>query len=74
MVQVRSEWHSMPDPAKAQVYEGIWGLVRTVGEGGTDGTALLSLGNKRLCLALAAAAARAKGAAENSVQQAIKEL
>ena len=71
-MKVRNEWHVMPEEAKAQTYAGLQQLVRQHAAASAGGAAhRLSLGLRRLCLAIAAAAAREKGAADRFLRDAL---
>ena len=70
-VKVRSEWHGMPEEAKASVYSGLQQLVGQLARHEGGGWHRLSAAGKRLCLTLAAAAVRSGSTADNFVREAL---
>ena len=70
-VKVRSEWHGMPEEAKASVYSGLQQLVLQLARHEGGGWHRLSAAGKRLCLTLAAAAVRSGSTADNFVREAL---
>ena len=70
-VKVRSEWHGMPEEAKASVYSGLQQLVLQLASHEGGGWHRLSAAGKRLCLTLAAAAVRSGSTADNFVREAL---
>ena len=57
-MKVRSEWHSLPEDAKLQIYGVVKELVSKITAAAQPGWMRLNAGSKRLCLVLAAAAVR----------------
>ena len=69
-MKVCSEWHSLPEGAKAQIYGVLKEVVGKIPVGAPDGFMRLTAASKQLCLALAAAAVRS-GALESFATDAL---
>ena len=73
-MKVRKEWDELPEEGKRGIYTGVQQLLRRCAPEAGAGPAAwrLSPGARWLCLALAAAAAREKGAADRFVRDALQ--
>ena len=70
-MKVRSEWHGLPEDAKAQIYGVVKELVGKIPASAPGGWMKLGAASKRLCLVLAAAAVRSS-ALESFASDALK--